>query len=131
MSRPTVLIADDYEPLRRQLRGFLAESCDVVAAVADGGAAVEAAIRLRPDVVVFDISMPVLNGLDAAARLAALGLSSRVVFLTVHDDESFVLAARCVGACAYVLKRQIGTHLLRAIGHALTASIEFLPPSAP
>src|SRR4051794_17106230 len=103
MSRPTVLIADDYEPLQRQVRGFLAESYDVVAAVGDGGAAVEAAMRLRPDVMLFDISMPVLNGLDAAARLTTLGLSSRVIFLTAHDDESFVSAARCVGACAYVL----------------------------
>jgi DNA-binding NarL/FixJ family response regulator len=131
MPRPTILIADDHELLRGHVRGFLAADFDVVAAVADGGAAVEAATRLRPDVVLFDITMPVLNGLAAAARLAELGVSSRVVFLTVHDDEAFVSAARNVGACAYVLKGQMGTQLLRAIRHALTTSVQFLPPSAP
>jgi DNA-binding NarL/FixJ family response regulator len=131
MGRPTVLIADDHDSLRSQVCGFLAGTFDIVAAVADGGAAVHAAALLRPDVVVFDISMPVLNGLDAAVRLAELGLPSRVIFLTVHDDEAFVRAAQSVGACAYVLKCQMGTQLPRAIRHALSENARFLAPSLP
>ena len=85
----------------------------VVAAVSDGRAAVDAAAVLRPDLVVFDISMPVMSGLAAAAHLAASDHPPRIVFLTVQDDPAFVDAARTVGALGYVIKRHIGTDLWR------------------
>jgi two-component system nitrate/nitrite response regulator NarL len=128
MARPTVVIADDHAQMLRHVRLLLRGDFDVVAAVSNGRAAVDAATHLHPDVVVLDISMPILNGFDAAARLAELGSPSRVVFLSAHDDEAFVRTARNVGGCAYVLKADLTTRLVQAIRHALTRDADFLQP---
>jgi DNA-binding NarL/FixJ family response regulator len=115
MTRFRVLIADDHPSLLKRVVEILEAEYDIVAAVTDGLAAVDAATVLQPDVVVLDISMPILSGLEAAARLAEGGSASRIVFLTVHEDPEFVEAARSVGALGYVLKRTITADLLPAI----------------
>ena len=130
MTRLTVLIADDHPQMLWHVRVLLGPDFDVVATVSDGLAAIEAATLLRPDLALLDISMPILNGLDTASRLAEMGSSCRVVFFSMHDDEAFIRAAEDAGARAYVLKRQIGTHLIEALRHALIDSAEFLPPAS-
>jgi DNA-binding NarL/FixJ family response regulator len=125
MTRYRVLLADDHAPMLERIVALVASEFDVVGAVGDGQAALDAAIVLQPDVVVFDISMPVMSGLGAAARLAESAHPPRIVFLTVHDDPAFMEAARGVGAQAYVLKRHIGTDLLPAIRLALQGHTQF------
>lgn len=130
MTRPTVLIADDHPQMLWHVRVLLETDFDVVATVSDGLAAIEAATLLRPDLALLDISMPILNGLDTAARLAEMGSPCRVVLFSMHDDEAFIRAAEDAGARAYVLKRQISTHLIQALRHALSDNAEFLPPAS-
>jgi DNA-binding NarL/FixJ family response regulator len=125
MTRPRVLLADDYGPMLARVVELVSAEFDVVGAVSDGQAAVDAAAVLQPDLVVFDISMPVMSGLAAAAHLAESAHPPRIVFLTVHDDPAFVDAARAVGAMGYVIKRRIGTDLVSAIHLALEGLTQF------
>jgi DNA-binding NarL/FixJ family response regulator len=103
----------------------VSEEFEVVGAVTNGQSALDAAAVLHPDVVIFDISMPVLNGLDAAARLGESPSPPRIVMLTVHDDQAFIDAARDAGADAYVIKSHISTDLLPAIRSALEGRSQF------
>lgn len=82
---------------------------------------------MKPDVIITDISMPVLNGIDAVIRLKRLGCRSSVIFLTLHSDPDFVRACFATGASAFVIKRQISSHLLRAISEVL-AGRTFVSP---
>jgi len=109
------------------IRGLLEPTYDVVGCVEDGQSLVQAAGKLQPDVIVTDISMPKLNGIEAADRLRESGSSSKIVFLTVHADPDFALAALKTGALAYVLKFRINTDLLVAIGEALAGHV-FVSP---
>ena len=122
-----VLLADDHRGLLEVSRGFLEPAFDVVGFVEDGESLVEAAGTLQPDVIVTDISMPKLNGIEAADRLRESGSSSKIVFLTVHVDPDFVRAALKTGALAYVSKFRIRTDLLVAIEEALAGRI-FVSP---
>jgi DNA-binding NarL/FixJ family response regulator len=119
MNRTTLLLADDHPPVLDHLTHLLSNEFEILAALGDGQAAFDAASVLKPDVVVFDISMPVLSGLAAAARLAESVKPPCVIFLTVHEDQDFVDAAFNVGALGYVLKRRMGTDLIPAIRAAL------------
>jgi DNA-binding NarL/FixJ family response regulator len=121
-----ILLADDHRELLELTRVLLEPTFDVVGCVEDGESLVEAAGKLHPDVIVTDISMPKLDGLEAANRLRESG-SSKIVFLTAHADPDFVLAALKTGAFAYVTKLRIGTDLLVAIGEALAGRI-FVSP---
>jgi DNA-binding NarL/FixJ family response regulator len=127
MSRARVVLADDHSSMLERAIRLVADEFDVVSAVSDGQAALDAAVVLQPDVVVFDISMPVMSGLDAAARLSESSHPPRIVFLTVHDDPAFISAAREVGAVGYVVKRHIATDLLPAIRVALAGGSQFPP----
>ena len=98
---------------------LLEPTFDVVTCVEDGESLVEAAGKLQPDVIVTDISMPKLNGIEAADRLRESGSSSKIVFLTVHADPDFVQAALKTGALAYVSKHRVNTDLVVAIGEAV------------
>ena len=129
MSRARVLLADDHASMLERAIRLVADEFDIVGAVSDGQAALDAAMVLQPDVVVFDISMPVMSGLDAAARLSESSNPPRIIFLTVHDDPAFVAAARDVGALAYVVKRHIATDLVPAIRRALEGRTQF--PAVP
>ena len=119
MSKTRVLLADDNTQVLEYLRGFLsANCCEVVGAVTDGEAAISAAARLLPDVVVLDISMPVLNGIEAAKRLLEANPSTKIVFLTVEKDKDTCRAVLEMGACGFVLKPRLATDLIPAIGLA-------------
>ena len=125
MARPRVLIADDHSSVLERAFELLSSEYDVVAAVSDGLSAVDAAAMLQPDVVVLDISMPILHGLEAAARIIKSGCKARIVFLTVHEDSDFVDAARTAGAHGYVLKRAIASNLLPTIRAVLGGCCAF------
>jgi DNA-binding NarL/FixJ family response regulator len=118
VSEIRVLVADDHKQMLEYVSGLLSVDCDVVAAVKDGQAALDAALKLRPDVVVLDISMPVLNGIQAAKRLLEAQPDAKIVFLTVDNDPDTCRAALATGALGYVLKPRLGTDLMPAIKEA-------------
>jgi DNA-binding NarL/FixJ family response regulator len=119
MKKPRVLLADDHRILAEGVRGLLEPEFELVGIVADGRELVEAAMELRPDVIVADISMPSLNGIDAAAQIRQAGVSSRVVFLTMQRDVSYARRAMEAGAYGYVLKHSAHDELVKAIREAL------------
>src|SRR5262245_1637836 len=106
LNRPRlrVLVAEDYQAMRERIVFVLSKECDVIGAVCDGRALVEAARSLQPDVVVIDVSMPIMGGIEAANRLRELGLTSRIVFLTVHEDSDCIRACLAAGGLGYVVK---------------------------
>jgi DNA-binding NarL/FixJ family response regulator len=116
--RARVLLVDDNDAMRARAGATLAPACEVVGAVKDGPAALEAAGTLRPDVIVLDISMPGMTGFELAARLREAGSTAALVFLTVHADEAFVLAARAAGVIGYVVKPRLGSDLTFAVEEA-------------
>ena len=126
MGRARILVADDHASMLERVSRLLATDYDVVAAVSDGIAAVNEAIALQPDLLVFDISMPGLTGLEAAAKLAEHPPRPPVIFLTVHDEQEFIDAAREAGALGYVLKRNIMSELLPVVRRALAGQATFL-----
>jgi DNA-binding NarL/FixJ family response regulator len=119
MTRAKVLLADDHTIVTEGLTSLLEKSFDLVGTVSDGRAMVEAARRLRPDVIIADISMPLLNGLDAVRRLKKEGLASKVIFLTMHSDKALATEAFRGGASGYLLKSSAGDELVSAINQVL------------
>lgn len=117
--RPRVLIADDHNIVAEGLRALLETSCNVVGVVSDGRALLEQAPRLRPEVIVLDIGMPLLNGLDAAERLRRSVPSAKLVFLTMNDDPNLAAAALNLGAVGYVLKHAAASELVKAVSEVL------------
>ena len=118
MSAPTrILIADDHALVRDGTRGILEREDDlaVVGEAADGAAAVEAAERLQPNVVILDIGMPEMNGIEATRRIKATNPSTAVLVLTVHDEEPYVVAILEAGAAGYLLKDVHGSEVVRAV----------------
>jgi DNA-binding NarL/FixJ family response regulator len=123
MRKMRVVLADDHPDLLEVVERLLERDVDVVRSVDNGESLVEAAMNLHPDVIVTDISMPRLSGLEAVDRLRGYGCSSQVVFLTVHRDPDFIDAAFKTGALAYVLKTLIATDLRFAIQEALAGRV--------
>lgn len=119
MKKLRILLADDNLTVLETISRLLDGQFDTVAAVLDGKSAIEAVGRLDPDLVVLDISMPILDGLKTAARLRESGARAKVVFLTVHDDADYIEAAFSVGARGYVLKPRLQTDLLPALQEVL------------
>ena len=119
MMRPRVLLADDHQLLREAFAKLLEPDCDVVGAVADGRALLEAAQKLRPDVVVVDIAMPMLNGLDAARKLKRLMPAVKVIFLTVNEDPDLAAEAFRSGGSAFLLKHSAASELREAIANVV------------
>ncbi len=119
MSRHRVLIADDHRIFAEGLRGLLEPEFEVVGLVADGKELVDAAAAHRPDVVVADVTMPLLNGIEAAARLRELGVTARVVVLTQHRDVAYARRAMEAGAVGYVLKNAAASELVAAVREAV------------
>lgn len=117
--RPRILLADDHQALLEATTALLKPQFDIVATVADGATLVSEAIRLRPDVIVADITMPGLTGIEAAHRLRELALPTKIVFLTIHSEEQFVEACMAEGALGYVVKAHMKAHLIPAIQAAL------------
>jgi DNA-binding NarL/FixJ family response regulator len=114
-----ILLADDHPRFPEMAERVLGAQFEVVAKVGNGQALFEEAIRLKPDVIVSDISMPILSGIDAADRLKEFGCPSRIIFLTVHFDPDFVRRCLSTGAFGYVVKSRIATELIPAIRDAL------------
>ena len=119
-----MLLADDHPSLLEVVRSLLKTTdLDVVESVDNGEALFDSAMRLQPEVIVTDISMPRLNGFEAVERLRESGCSSRIVFLTVQSDPDFVAAALNTGAFGYVIKPLIVTDLLFAIQEAVAGRV--------
>jgi DNA-binding NarL/FixJ family response regulator len=113
-----VLVVDDSEVMLACATAALSPGCTVVGAVKDGPQALAAARALRPDVIVLDISMPGMTGLEVASTLRADGSTAAVVFLTVYDDEDFVHAAKKAGGIGYVVKVRLAADLMHAVQEA-------------
>ena len=124
----SVLVADDHKAILDRVARLLAIECNVVGAVADGQQALDATLELKPDVLVLDISMPVMNGIEAARRLKNAGSEAHVVFLTVHDDPDFAKKALEVGALGYVIKSRLAADLVTAVREA-DSGRPFLSPT--
>jgi DNA-binding NarL/FixJ family response regulator len=117
--RARVLIADDHSIVANGLRLVLEKNCDVIGIVQDGRQLLIEAPKLKPDVIVLDIGMPLLNGLDAAERLKPLLPGVKFVFLTMMDDPNLAAAALNLGAVGYVLKQSAVSELLTAVSEVL------------
>ena len=126
-SRPRFLIADDHAMFAEALRVYLEKTYAVVGVVLDGRAMVDAAVRLKPDVIIVDVGMPLLNGLDAARRTREQVPNVRFIFLTMQDDPNLAAAALELGAIAFVLKHSAGPELLKAIDHVLRGQSYLTP----
>jgi DNA-binding NarL/FixJ family response regulator len=114
-----VVLADDHREVIAKIRGVLGDEFDVVEAVVNGLQAVSAVLALDPDVFVTDISMPLLNGLQAARRIQNANPRVKIIFVTIHEDRDFIAAAFSAGATGYVTKRRLSTDLVFAIQEAL------------
>ncbi len=119
MAKIRVLLADDHEPVLGQLRRQLGEDFEIVGAVTNGRDAVTEVQRLDPDVLVTDISMPILDGLQAASFLRTSHRRTKIVFLSIHEDQDFVAAALSSGVYGYVSKAHLSTDVVPAIREAL------------
>ena len=113
-----IVAADDNRQVRDKIVQLLKENFEIVGTAADGKAALELVLLLEPEVVVLDISMPVMSGIEAAAEIRNKSSKTKIVFLTVHDDSDFVKAALNVGASGYVVKSQMAIDLPAAISAA-------------
>jgi DNA-binding NarL/FixJ family response regulator len=118
-----ILLADDHPGFPEIEERLLESEFEVIGKVRNGQALFEEAMRLKPDVIVSDISMPILNGIEAADRLKESGCNSRIVFLTVHSDTEFVRRCLSAGAFGYVPKSRVANDLVPAIRAALEGNI--------
>jgi DNA-binding NarL/FixJ family response regulator len=127
MKLPRVLLADDHMILTEAFRKLLSSRCEIVGTVSNGRALVEAALTLKPDVIVADIGMPLLNGLDAARQLKAKMPSVKLVFVTMNEDPDIAVEAMRIGASGYLLKSSAASELFQAIQAALKAKTYVTP----
>ena len=119
MARARILVAEDHELMRDRVVRLLKRDFDVVAAVSNGEALLEAAARLQPDVCVLDISMPLLSGIETVNHLKQSDSTAKVIFLTIHNDSDFVGAAFKSGAEGYVFKTRMAADLVVAVREVL------------
>ena len=118
VDHPRVLLVDDSDVILDRASTTLSKDCEIVGAVKDGHAALEAVRALRPDVVVLDIFMPGMSGLEVASRLRRDGSTIPIVFLTIHDNEELVHATQAAGGIGFVVKTVLGSDLVVAINEA-------------
>lgn len=130
MNRPRVLLADDHLLVAEALKSLLADEFELVGAAQDGFEMVKAAEALRPDVIVADITMPNLNGIDALSQLRKVSPETRVVFLTMHSDVAYARRALESGAVGYVLKHSAPSELILAVKAALQGRTFITPTLA-
>jgi DNA-binding NarL/FixJ family response regulator len=128
MNKLRILLADDHPYFLELVEGLLGTTFDVVGKVGDGRALFDAARELHPDIILTDISMPVLNGIDAINELRRSGSSSKVIFLTVHTDADFIRTCLGAGAFGYIFKERVAIDLVPAIREALAGHL-FISPS--
>jgi DNA-binding NarL/FixJ family response regulator len=125
--RPRVVLADDHAMLLDAFRRLLEPNCDVVGTTGDGRTLLQLAAETRPDVIVLDISMPLLNGMDACRQLRQSLPAVKLIVLTVHEDPDLAAEALRVGACAYLLKSCASSELFTAIRLALRGQAYITP----
>ena len=119
MKKPRVLLADDHGIVIEGLKSLLSDEFDILGHVEDGRALVDQASALHPDVVVADISMPLLNGIEAARQIKKVDQNIKIVFLTMHPDATYAANAFEAGASGFVLKHSASSELIRAIREAI------------
>lgn len=115
MKKPTVILADDHTLVLEGFRRLLETHCELLATVGDGQALLRAVTEHRPDIVLLDISMPVMNGIEAARALQTRFPSTKLVFVTMHADPAYIRAAFQAGASGYILKQSLGDELMQAL----------------
>ena len=118
MIRPRVLLADDYPGFIAAIGRLLAQHCEVVGSVEDGARLLEEAARLQPDVIVLDLHMPAMNGIDACRELTRTLPRARIIVLTAEDDAVVRKVVLAAGASAFIEKQAVGTDLLPAVRNA-------------
>jgi DNA-binding NarL/FixJ family response regulator len=128
MDLPRMILADDHTILLESLRTLLQGRCEIVGTVSDGRALLNEAPALKPDIIVIDIGMPELNGLEAGRRLKKLLPEAKLIFLTMNEDPDMAAAAMRCGASAYLLKKSAASELFRAIQDALKGK-SYVTPS--
>jgi DNA-binding NarL/FixJ family response regulator len=125
--RPRIILADDHPAVVKAITALLKPHFEIVGNAADGATLVSEVLRLCPDVIVVDITMPVLSGIDAARQLREFAPSAKIVFLTVHPEQQFLEACMAQGALGYVLKSHMKAHLIPAIQAALIGQSYICP----
>ncbi len=127
MPKPRILLADDHALVLEGFRRILEGHYELVGTVEDGRALLEAAKTLQPDIVILDVSMPLLNGIDAATQLKKICPNAKIIVVTMHADTDYVRSAFEAGASAYVLKRSAVDELEQAI-RAVLAGHSYITP---
>ena len=127
MSRPRVLIADDHKLLVEAFVNLLEKEVEIVGTVLDGRALLKEAPQLKPDIIVLDISMPKLNGLEAAQPIKQIMPEVKLIFLTMHEDPDLAVEAFRVGASGYLLKSSAASELFRAV-HEVSRGRAYVTP---
>jgi DNA-binding NarL/FixJ family response regulator len=127
MNRPRVLLADDHRLVREAFAQLLEPACEVVGTVADGRALLAAAAELRPDIVVVDIAMPLLNGMDAARQLKLFMPQVKLIFLTVSEDPDLAAEAFRCGAAGFLLKNSAASELSLAVEEVMHGRLYVTP----
>ncbi|NJN69272.1 MAG: response regulator transcription factor [Nitrospira sp.] len=115
MKKPRILLADDHTFVIEGFKKLLEDHCDIVGSVEEGRTLIEATINLQPDLVILDISMPRLNGIEAAKKLKKQVPAVKLIFVTMHADMAYVDAAFRAGASGYLLKRSAATELMQSV----------------
>jgi DNA-binding NarL/FixJ family response regulator len=127
---PRTLLADDHVMVAEGLNRLLGEHCDMVGTVQDGATLVEAAVELQPDLIIADLSMPGLSGLDAIPQLRNRGVTAKIIILTMYADPRIAQEAIAAGAAGFVSKNAAGDELLAAIEEVLTGGTYLSPKVA-
>jgi len=126
ISKPTVVIADDHPEMLEAVSQLLREEFDIVSTVQDGASALQVVTELKPAVVILDIAMPKMGGIEVAQELKRLKLSSKIIFISIHYDPGYIQVLTAMGA-SYVLKMRIQTDLIPAIRETLHGRV-FVSP---
>ena len=127
MRRPRILIADDHALIVSGIRTLLQDRCEILGHASDGQSLMEMALRMRPDLIILDISMPVLDGIEAARRIKNVWPESRLLFLSMHSNAVHLQEALHVGAAGYVLKSAATEELWTAVKWALAGKLYIAP----
>lgn len=123
MNRKRVVVADDLGPFLKAVGDLLQPSFDVVGVASDGRGALETTLRLKPDLVVLDVTMPVMSGIQVAKELMRRCSRAKIVFLTVHEDADILKTCQASGGLGYVVKQSMGTDLIPAMNEALAGHV--------
>ena len=125
--KPRILLADDHRIVTEGLRNLLEPEFELVGIVEDGRALLDAALKLRPDVIIADISMPLLNGIEAVRQIKKTNKDVKVIFLTMHPDVTYAISALEAGALGYVMKHSAPSELITAVRRALKGKTYVTP----